>query len=102
MKWHLDPNQCVVCSLFLPPPSPERKVTLPFEGGYGFKVIGGNIVGLFVSEVRPSCREVSQGDQILEINGTDSRHMTHNEASQLLRSSYGPLSLVVMENCARE
>ena len=79
-------------------------MTLPFAGGYGFKMIGGNVVGLFVSEVRPSNprSEVSQGDQILEINGTDSRHMTHNEATQLLLASQSPLSLIVMENSARE
>ena len=30
------------------------------------------MVGLFVSEVKPVRKELSQGDQILEINGEDS------------------------------
>ena len=77
-------------------------MVIPFEGGYGFKMIGGNAVGLFVSEVWHPRKNIAQGDQILEINGTDARHMTHYEATQLLRSSQGPLSLIVMENNARK
>ena len=51
--------------------------------GFGFKVIGGNAVGLFVSEVNLGHREVSHGVQILQINGKDARGMTHYEAGHL-------------------
>ena len=70
--------------------------------GFGFKVIGGNAVGLFVSEVKPVRKELCQGDQILEINGQDARHMTHCEASQLLRSCRDKVHLKVMDNGASE
>ena len=59
-------------------------------------------MGLFVSEVKPVRKELSQGDQILEINGEDSRHMTHFEATQLLRSCRDKVHLTVMENGASE
>ena len=49
--------------------------------GYGFKMIGGNSVGLFVSEVRPGRKEVQAGDQILQINGRGTRAMTHYQAT---------------------
>ena len=78
-----------------------RSVVIPSSPeGFGFKVIGGNAVGLFVSEVKPGQKEVSQGDQILEINGQDARHMTHFEATQLLRSTRGKVHLTVMDNGA--
>ena len=70
--------------------------------GYGFKVIGGNAVGLFVSEVRSYLKEVAPGDQILEINEIDTRNMKYYEAMNLLRSSPDKLHLVVMENSARK
>ena len=57
-------------------------------------------MGLFVSEVKPGQKEVSQGDQILEINGQDARHMTHFEATQLLRNTRGQVHLTVMDNGA--
>ena len=65
-------------------------------------MIGGNAVGLFVSEVRSNRKEVSPGDQILEINGHDTRDMRYYEAMDLLRSSRDKLQLVVMENSARK
>jgi hypothetical protein len=58
-------------------------------------------VGLFVSEVKPVRKELCQGDQILEINGQDARHMTHYEASQLLRSCRDKVHLKVMDNGAK-
>ena len=80
-----------------------RSVTIPNSTeGFGFKVIGGNAVGLFVSEVKPGRKEVSQGDQILEINGKDARRMTHYEATQLLRGCRDKVHLTVMDNGASE
>ena len=49
--------------------------------GFGFEVIGGNAVGQFVSEVNLGHREVSQGVQILQINGKDAWRMSHYEAT---------------------
>ena len=72
------------------------------DDGYGFKMIGGNSVGLFVSEVRPGRKEIQAGDQILQINGKDTRDMTHYQATQLLRSQREKVTLTVMENSARE
>ena len=78
-----------------------RTVTITSSSeGFGFKVIGGNAVGLFVSEVKPVRKELCQGDQILEINGQDARHMTHYEASQLLRACKDRVNLTVMDNGA--
>ena len=69
------------------PHSTKRTVTIPrTEGGYGFKMIGGNAVGLFISEVRPSLKDVTPGDQILQVNGQDTSHMTHFEATDHQRS----------------
>ena len=65
-------------------------------------MIGGNAVGLFVSEVKPGRKEVQAGDQILEINGQGTRAMTHYQATQLLRSQREKVTLTVMENSARE
>ena len=82
----------------------KRSVTLhcsPSEG-CGFRIIGGNAVGLFVSEVNRGRKEVSAGDQILNINGKDTRNMTHYEATQLLQRSKDKVSLTVMENNARK
>lgn len=82
----------------------KRTVVIPFHPaeGYGFKMIGGNAVGLFVSEVRSGRKEIAPGDQILEINGQDARHMTNYEATQLLRQSRDKVTLVVIENNARK
>ena len=63
-------------------------------------MIGGNAVGLFISEVCPSLKDVTPGDQILQVNGQDTSHMTHFEATDLLRSSER-VTLVVTENNAR-
>jgi hypothetical protein len=79
-----------------------RTVTITSSSeGFGFKVIGGNAVGLFVSEVKPVRKELCQGDQILEINGQDARQMTHYEATQLLRGCKGKVHLTVMDNGAK-
>ena len=64
--------------------------------GFGFKVIGGNAVGLFVSEVNLGHREVSQEVQILQINKKDARRMTHYEATQLLRGCRDKVHLTVV------
>jgi len=63
-------------------------------------MIGGNAVGLFISEVRAPVKDLLSGDQILCINGRDTRWMTHFEATDLLRSSE-KVTLVVTENMAR-
>ena len=63
-------------------------------------MIGGNAVGLFISEVRAPVKDLLSGDQILCINGRDTRQMTHFEATDLLRSSE-KVTLVVTENMAR-
>ena len=81
----------------------KRSVTIPYVGGegFGFKMIGGNAVGLFVSEVlRLPRKELQPGDQILEINGQSTRNMTHFEASQLMGKE--KVSLLVTENTASE
>ena len=67
---------------------------------YKRQVFGGDVVGLFISEVRPSLKDVTPGDQILQVNGQDTSHMTHFEATDLLRSSER-VTLVVTENNAR-
>lgn len=80
----------------------KRSVTIPYVGGegFGFKMIGGNAVGLFVSEVlRLPRKELQPGDQILEINGQSTRNMTHFEASQLMGKE--KVSLLVTENTAK-
>ena len=48
-------------------------------------MIGGNAVGLFISEVRAPGKDLLSGDQILCINGRDAWRMTHFEATDLLR-----------------
>ena len=63
-------------------------------------MIGGNAVGLFISEVRPSLKDVTPGDQILQLNGHNTYHMTHFEAIDLMQSSER-VTLVVTENNAR-
>ena len=63
-------------------------------------MIGGNAVGLFISEVCPSLKDVTPGDQILQLNGHNTYHMTHFEAIDLMQSSER-VTLVVTENNAR-
>ena len=65
-------------------------------------MIGGNSVGLFVSEVQPGRKEVQVGDQILQINGQSTCAMMHYQATHLLRSQREKVTLNVMKNSARE
>jgi len=57
-------------SLSPPPPhthkhSAKRSVTIQrSSGGYGFKMIGGNAVGLFISEVRAHVKDLLSGDHL--------------------------------------
>ena len=81
--------------------STKRTVTIArTKGDYGFKMIGGNAVGLFIIEIHPFVKNVMPGDQILKVNGQDTRHMTHFEASEILKSSE-IATLEVTKNIAR-
>ena len=79
-------------------------MTLPYirDEGFGFKLTGGNAIGLFVSEVQSGRDEVKVGDQVLEIAGESTLEMTHYAASQLLKGSKDKVVLKVMENNASE
>ncbi len=47
------------------PYSPKRTVTIPHvAGSWGFKLTGGNAVGLFISEVAAGRDEIKVGDQV--------------------------------------
>ena len=50
------------------------------------KMIGGNAVGLFISKVRPSLKDMIPRDQIPQVNCEDTSHMTHFEATDHQRS----------------
>ena len=81
----------------------KRSVTLPFiasEKGFGFSFIGGNVVGLFVSEVKVGRKELQVGDQILEIAGHNAVQMSHYEASDIISHVKDKLFLKVTQNPA--
>lgn len=83
----------------------KRALTLPFLGsekGFGFKLIGGNMVGLFVSEVSLEKKELQVGDQLLEIAGHSALQMSYYEALSLIQESKDKLQLRVMQNRASE
>jgi hypothetical protein len=55
-------------------------------GGLGFKVNGGNAVGIFVSAVAtPASQGVKKMDQLLEVNGINLRKATAEEALTVLK-----------------
>lgn len=79
----------------------KRVVTIPrTPEGFGFKVLGGNAVGLFVSESLR--KDLEPGDQILEINGNPTRGMTHYEATYLLRQTTDNLTMTLTDNYSRK
>lgn len=77
-------------------------MTLPYirNEGFGFKLSGGNAIGLFISEVQPGRDEIKVGDQVLEIAGEPTLEMTHYAATQLLTRTKDKVVLKVMENNA--
>ncbi len=81
--------------------SPKRTVTIPRSSeGYGFKLSGGNAVGLFISDVAAVRDEIKVGDQVLEIAGESTLEMTYFAAQELLRGLKDKVQLKVMENNA--
>ncbi len=68
------------------------------DKGFGFKMIGGNAVGLFVSEAKR--KELQVGDQILEIAGHSALQMSHYEATELITQAKDTLQLKVTQNVA--
>lgn len=73
---------------------------LASEKGFGFKIIGGNVVGLFVSEVTTGKKELQVGDQILEIAGRNAVQMSCFEASEIISKAGDKLQLKVVQNAA--
>lgn len=63
-------------------------------------MIGGNVVGLFVSEAKR--KELQVGDQILEIAGRSALQMSHYEATELMAQAKETLQLKVTQNVASE
>jgi len=61
-------------------------------------MIGGNSVGLFVSEAKR--KELQIGDQILEIAGHNALQMSHYEATELITQAKETLQLKVAQNVA--
>ena len=79
----------------------KKAVTIPrTPEGFGLKVLGGNAVGLFVSE--SLCKDLEPGDQILDINGHSTRGMTYYEATHLLRQSSDQVTMTVTDNYSRK
>lgn len=54
----------------------------------GIKLCGGNKVGIFINEIKPgslgALEGIRTGDQILEYNGEDLRHITAEQAANML------------------
>lgn len=64
-------------------------------------MIGGNVVGLFVSEVSvENSKELHVGDQILEIAGHSALHMSFYKAAGLLQQAKDKLQIKVAQNRA--
>lgn len=79
----------------------KRVVVIPRSPeGFGFKVLGGNAVGLFVSETHR--KDLEPGDQILEINGHMTQGLAHYEATHLLRQTTDQLTMTLVDNYSRE
>ncbi|XP_064396525.1 uncharacterized protein LOC135343497 [Halichondria panicea] len=88
--------------LSMKPPGPKRIVTIPRSSdGYGFKLTGGNAVGLFVSDVAAGRDEIKVGDQVLEIAGESTLEMTYFASQDLLKKAKDKVQLKVMENNAK-
>lgn len=80
-------------------------MTLPYLGsdkGFGFRIIGGNAVGLFVSEVSLEKKELQVGDQILEIAGQSAVQMSYCEVLEILAQAKDKIQLKVTQNRASE
>ena len=81
----------------------KRSVTLPkTKQSFGFKLMGGNAVGLFVSEVSLEKKELQVGDQVLEIAGQSALQMSYCEALDLVGKAKEKLELKVVQNKASE
>ena len=61
-------------------------------------MVGGNAVGLFVSEAKR--KELQVGDQILEIAGHSALQMSHYEATELVARAKKTLQLKVTQSVA--
>ena len=80
-------------------------MTLPYldsDRGFGFKLMGGSAVGLFVSEVSLGKKELQVGDQLLEIAGQSALQMSYCEALDLVGQAKDKLQLKVTPNRASE
>ncbi|XP_078665026.1 protein scribble homolog isoform X35 [Branchiostoma floridae x Branchiostoma belcheri] len=98
-------------------PFPVEEVTLVREGGpLGLSIVGGSDhcshpfgmdePGIFISKVKPGVLKIvgggaadktslKVGDRILQVNGMDLRHATHQEAVQALLSNTHQINMVV-------
>uniref|UniRef100_A0A7M4F918 Scribble planar cell polarity protein n=1 Tax=Crocodylus porosus TaxID=8502 RepID=A0A7M4F918_CROPO len=101
-RWFSAPPDCAVCS--------RQEVHLVKAGGpLGLSIVGGSDhsshpfgihePGVFISKVIPqglaSRSGLRVGDRILEVNGIDLRHATHQEAVNALLSNSQELTMLV-------
>ena len=97
-------------------------MVIPSTGvGYGLNVIGGKTVGIFVNDARGALQvrrnrnltilkflflslslQLSQGDQIMSINGRTTHGLSLYDVNQILSSNVGSLELMVAENKGSE
>ncbi|XP_051763615.1 tight junction protein ZO-3 isoform X1 [Ctenopharyngodon idella] len=77
----------------VPTPNPgyssdQNHISFVKEGNVGLRLVGGNDVGIFVGGVQPNSpaqrQGMTEGDQILEVNGIDFNHFTREEAAMYL------------------
>ena len=72
-----------------PPPSFSGTVTIPIvKGGMGFGfTIADSAFGQKVKKIldRPRCKNLNEGDILVEINQSNVRNMSHNEVVQVLK-----------------
>ncbi|XP_070544146.1 disks large homolog 5-like isoform X2 [Ptychodera flava] len=91
-------------------PSEPRFVFLekPASSSLGIRIVGGNAVGIFVSEIQsdsvansPDGRGLKQGDQILEFNGVDLRSATAEQATIELQKPTETVSILAQTNISK-
>eukprot|EP00117_Sycon_ciliatum_P044825 scpid48765/ scgid32281/ InaD-like protein; Pals1-associated tight junction protein; Protein associated to tight junctions len=87
----------------------QRKIVIDKDPlvGYGLEVQGGrgSLLGdidVLVRRIEPDssagrCGKLKQGDHIVQINSLATEGMTHDDVNSILRTSQGPLELVVAE-----
>ncbi|XP_056303607.1 tight junction protein ZO-3 [Danio aesculapii] len=73
--------------------SDQNHISFVKEGSVGLRLVGGNDVGIFVGGVQPNSpaqkQGMTEGDQILEVNGMDFNHFTREEAAMYLMNIRG-------------